>query len=394
MDTTEPTAAPEIAPDGGEALLAWLEKMRTDTPVWQDEAGAWHVFRAADVRRVSTDAQLFSSDTTRLTSPGDQAPPGTLLVIDPPEHRKLRRLVSQAFTPKVVADLAPRITEVTRELLAGVEPDAEAFDLVDVLAYPLPVIVIAELLGVPAGDRALFRRWAEALMALQVDDPSTGEKLAVAIEEMEAYLNAQILDRRARPRDDLLTRLVEATIDGERLTDEEVGNFTALLLLAGHVTTTMLLGNVLLCLEDAPGVYERVRADRSLVEPLLEEVLRLRPPFPRVVRVTTADVEVAGTVIPADSIVWAWVVSANYDEREFGDPDRFDLDRTPNAHAAFGHGIHFCLGAPLARLEGRIALDLLFERFEHLRVAPGADVPFHAGGVFGVQQLPVTTTAR
>jgi cytochrome P450 len=155
----------------------------------------------------------------------------------------------------------------------------------------------------------------------------------------------------------------------------------------------MLLGNVLLCLDDAPGVYERVRADPSLVGPLLEEVLRLRPPFPRVVRVTTADVEVAGTVIPADSIVWAWVVSANYDEREFADPARFDLHRKGGAHAAFGHGIHFCLGAPLARLEGRIALELLFERFEHLRVTPGAEVPFHAGGVFGVQQLPITTTA-
>jgi cytochrome P450 len=393
VDTTELTAAPEIAPDGGASLLTWLEKMRADTPVWRDDAGAWHVFRSADVRRVSTDAQLFSSDTTRLTSPGDQAPPGTLLVIDPPEHRKLRRLVSQAFTPKVVADLEPRITELTRELLAEVKPDATEFDLVDVLAYPLPVIVIAELLGVPATDRALFRGWAEALMALQVDDPSTGEKLAIAIEEMEAYLNAQIADRRAQPRDDLLTRLVESSIDGERLTDEEVGNFTALLLLAGHVTTTMLLGNVLLCLEDAPGVYERVRAEPSLVEPLLEEVLRLRPPFPRVVRVTTADVEVAGTVIPADSIVWAWVVSANYDEREFAGPARFDLTRKAGAHAAFGHGIHFCLGAPLARLEGRIALELLFERFEHLRIAPGADVPFHAGGVFGVQQLPVTTTA-
>jgi cytochrome P450 len=393
VDTTELTAAPEIAPDGGASLLTWLEKMRADTPVWQDEAGAWHVFRSADVRRVSTDAQLFSSDTTRLTSPGDQAPPGTLLVIDPPEHRKLRRLVSQAFTPKVVADLEPRITELTRELLAAVEPGATEFDLVDVLAYPLPVIVIAELLGVPAEDRALFRGWAEALMALQVDDPSTGEKLAIAIEEMEAYLNARIAERRAQPRDDLLTRLVESAIDGERLTDEEVGNFTALLLLAGHVTTTMLLGNVLLCLDDAPGVYERVRADPSLVGPLLEEVLRLRPPFPRVVRVTTADVEVAGTVIPADSIVWAWVVSANYDEREFADPARFDLHRKGGAHAAFGHGIHFCLGAPLARLEGRIALELLFERFEHLRVTPGAEVPFHAGGVFGVQQLPVTTTA-
>jgi cytochrome P450 len=393
VDTTELTAAPEIAPDGGASLLTWLEKMRADTPVWQDEAGAWHVFRSADVRRVSTDAQLFSSDTTRLTSPGDQAPPGTLLVIDPPEHRKLRRLVSQAFTPKVVADLEPRITELTRELLAAVEPGATEFDLVDVLAYPLPVIVIAELLGVPAEDRALFRGWAEALMALQVDDPSTGEKLAIAIEEMEAYLNARIAERRAQPRDDLLTRLVESAIDGERLTDEEVGNFTALLLLAGHVTTTMLLGNVLLCLDDAPGVYERVRADPSLVGPLLEEVLRLRPPFPRVVRVTTADVEVAGTVIPADSIVWAWVVSANYDEREFADPARFDLHRKGGAHAAFGHGIHFCLGAPLARLEGRIALELLFERFEHLRVTPGAEVPFHAGGVFGVQQLPITTTA-
>jgi cytochrome P450 len=384
-------APPDIAADGGAALLAWFERMRADRPVWQDDTGAWHVFRYADVQSVSTDSGRFSSDATRLDPNGEPPPPGTLLVIDPPTHRTLRRLVSQAFTPRMVAGLAPRIAEVTADLLAELAPDETEFDLIDALAYPLPVIVIAELLGVPAADRTLFRRWADSLMSLHVDDPSTGLDVWETIQEMDAYLLAQTLDRRAHPRDDLISQLVLAEVDGVRLTDEEVINFTALLLLAGHVTTTMLLGNALLCLDENPAVLRAVCADRSLVPAVLEEVLRLRPPFPRVARVTTEDVEVAGTVIPASSMVWPWVLSANRDERQFPDATRFDPYRvSTTGHAAFGHGVHYCLGAPLARLEGRIALTMLLERFGELRLTPGSPVPFHTGGVFGVRQLSLT----
>jgi cytochrome P450 len=330
------------------------------------------------VQRVSTDAQVFSSAV------GDDPPPGTLLLIDPPEHRKLRRLVSQAFTAKTIADLRPRIESLTRELLAAI-PDGAPFDLVDTLAYPLPVIVIAELLGVPAADRDLFRDWAEALMALQTDDPSTGERLAVAIEEMDAYLHAQVRDRQGAPGTDLICALVHTSHDGEHLTAEEVVNFTALLLLAGHVTTAMLLGSTLLCLDEHPSAYRALRDDPALIDPMLEEVLRLRPPFPRVVRAATRDVEVAGTIIPSGSAVWAWLLSADRDERRFTAPDTFDIHRVPNAHAAFGHGIHYCLGAPLARLEARIAVRLLLERFPRLRVL--GEPQYYAGGVFGVRTL-------
>jgi cytochrome P450 len=385
--TTQLTTAPEIAVDGGRSLLAWLERMRADTPVWQDDTGAWHVFRYTDVHAVSTDSQRFSSETTRLDSNGDPPPPGTLLIIDPPAHRTLRRLVSQAFTPRMVAGLAPRITELTTELLAAV-PGPE-FDLIDALAYPLPVIVIAELLGVPAADRDMFRRWADSLMALHVDDPTTGQLLAETIQEMDAYLLAQTKDRRAHPRADLISQLVLAEVDGTRLTDEEVINFTALLLLAGHVTTTMLLGNAMLCLDENPTVQKAARVDPSLVPAILEEALRLRPPFPRVARVTNTDVEVAGTVIPAASMVWPWILSANRDHTQFDRPDSFDPHRS-TPHAAFGHGIHYCLGAALARLEARIALTELLTRFGELRLTPGHPVPFHAGGVFGVRQLRLT----
>jgi cytochrome P450 len=385
--TAQLTLPPEIAPDGGRSLLTWFERMRAENPVWQDETGAWHVFRFADVHTVSTDSARFSSDATRLDPDGGPPPPGTLLVIDPPAHRMLRRLVSQAFTPRMVAGLEPRIVEVTAELLDAV--DGPEFDLIDALAYPLPVIVIAELLGVPTADRELFRRWADRLMSLHVDDPTTGEQVWETIQEMDAYLLAQTLDRRAHPRDDLISQLVLAEVDGTRLTDEEVINFTALLLLAGHVTTTMLLGNALLCLDENPAVLRAAAADPSLVPAVLEEVLRLRPPFPRVARVTTEDVEVAGTVIPASSMVWPWVLSANRDERQFTAPNRFEVGRS-NPHAAFGHGVHYCLGAPLARLEGRIALTMLLARFAEPRLTPGRAVPFHAGGVFGVRQLSLT----
>ena len=379
-------AGPPSSADGGTALFAWLRTMRDEHPVWRDSYGMYHVFRYDDVRAVLADHERFSSDRTRLMG---QQPfgQGGITMIDPPEHRHQRRLITAAFTPASIAALEPRIAAIADELLDALPgPD---FDLVEHLAYPLPVIVIAELLGIPPGDRDLFRTWSDRLMSLQVPDftdPSLARRVAEAMAEMNAYLREHCAERRTRPRDDLLSRLVHAEVDGARLEEEQVVNTASLLLLAGHVTTTVLIGNTVLCLAEAPEAERRVRADVSLVPQALEESMRLRSPFMQAGRVTTRDVELAGETIPANRFVMAWLLSANHDERQFTDPELFDLDRRLTGQLAFGHGVHFCLGAQLGRLEGRIALERLLGRFTELRPAKLA---FYESQIFGVREMHV-----
>jgi cytochrome P450 len=389
---TQPRTLPPLHRDGGHTLLAWLREMRADYPVWRDQYGMWHVFRYADIKRVTSDPELFSSNAARVVPSMRTLAEGMLTQIDPPLHRKLRRLVSQAFTPRVVAGLAPRIDEVTHELLDATGGSRE-LDLVSDPAYPLPVIVIAELLGLPISDRELFRAWAARLFDMTVEDPNDPELMPLveeAMGEMRAYLLEVCQDRRARPREDLISKLASAEVDGERLTDNEVVGFSTVLLIAGHITTTILLGNTMLCLDEHPHVQDELHADRSLVPAALEEVLRYRSPFTQLGRVTMRETELSGTVIPPDVFVVAWLLSANRDEEVFADPDRFDIHRAPNDHLAFGHGIHFCLGAPLARLEAKIALNILLDRYAEIHIRPGAQIEFYPRGIFGARCIPLT----
>lgn len=387
---TMPAAQRPRISHGGQALLKWLDEMRESQPVWRDGFGIFHVFRHADVQRVMADYATFSSDINRLRPGGDPFSAGSLMLTDPPEHRKLRRLISQAFSPKMSADMKPRIAELTEELLDDIEEDE--FDLVEKFAHPLPIMVIAELLGIPIHDRGLFRTWADRLIALHVDDPTDveiGRMVGEAMREMGEYVQIHVRKRRADPQDDLVSKLIAAEVDGERLTDAEIVNTSCLLLLAGQITSTMALGNTFLCFRDAPDAERAVRADFSLLGPAFEEVLRLRPPLTQAARLTTTDVEVAGTLIPAGSLVINWLLSANYDERQFPNPYRFDLTRSPNRHFAFGHGIHHCLGAPLARVEGRVALELLLRRFSEITIDPDAELSYYEDPMFGVKSLPV-----
>lgn len=389
--TTELRTLPPTTEDGGHTLLAWLREMRDSHPVWRDQYGMWHVFRYADIERVTSDPALFSSNESRVIPSMRTIAEGMLTQVDPPLHRKLRRLVSQAFTPKVVEGLAPRIIQVTNELLDATS--GEELDIVTDLAYPLPVIVIAELLGLPISDRELFRAWAARLFDMSVEDPNDPELMRLideAMAEMRAYLLQACLDRRARPREDLISKLATAEVDGERLTDNEVVGFSTVLLIAGHITTTILLGNTVLSLDEHPDALDELRADRPLVPAALEEVLRYRSPFTQLGRVTMREAELSGQVVPPDVFVVAWLLSANRDERVFADPDRFDLHRSPNHHVAFGHGIHFCLGAPLARLEAKIALNILLDRFAEIHVRPGAQLEFYSRGIFGARGVPIT----
>ncbi|MEV0143565.1 MULTISPECIES: cytochrome P450 [unclassified Nonomuraea] len=383
----------------------WLRGPRSGPPVEYDtRTGMWNVYGYPETHDILGDPTTFSSDTMRVLPKGlmpdseEFSMAGFITQIDPPEHGKLRKLVSSAFTRKVVADLEPRIAALTHELLDAAR-DRGGLELVTDLAYPLPVIVIAELLGVPSGDRALFKQWADALFqrdsTISLNEPV--EKQSVDIQatlkpwkEMSAYLAGHAEERRRRPRADLLTRLVEAEVDGEHLPDDQVVNFAIILLLAGHITTTLLLGNTVLCLDAFPEQQDKVRADRASVPAVIEESLRLLPPFAALGRATTRETELGGVTIPADQLVMVWLGAANRDPRQFADPGVFDPGRDPNPHLAFGRGIHFCLGAPLARLEGRVALNILLDRLDPLRTDPEDPPRFiPTPTMTGVARLPL-----
>ncbi|MFJ7250491.1 cytochrome P450 [Kitasatospora sp. NPDC098652] len=391
MSTGETVRMP-LFTDGGAELLEWMRRMRDEQPLWQDERGHYFVFRYDDVQEVFSDPARFSSNIGRLMPVfGEEKLSANLPWQDPPDHRKLRQLVSQAFTPKTVAALRPRIGEIVQELLAAAPDDT--FDFVEYLAYPLPVIVIAELLGISPADRAFFRQCADRLLGIRADDSESDQAAAQAIadttKELDEYLVAEVRRRRSdRSTGDVLGALAAAELDGQRLTDLQVATFAALLLNTGHITTTLLLGNTLLCLGDTPEAEARIRADRSLVPAALEEVVRWRPPFPRALRIATEELELAGGVIPANGIVMPSILSANHDERQFREPERFDIDRDPNRHVGFGHGIHFCLGAPLARLETEIALNGLMDAFTELRAT--GDAVFHDSEFYGVKKMTVS----
>ena len=252
--------------------------------------------------------------------------------------------------------------------------------------------MIAELLGLPVSDRELFRSWADRLFDEQfadLSDPDLGRKIDDAMRDMLAYLHEHCQLRRAHPRDDLISELTGVELDGAQLTDDEVVNFSLLLLVAGHITTTALLGNAVLCFDENPGVLAELVADRSLLPRAVEEVLRYRCPFTQIGRVTTVEAELSGQLVPADALLTPWLLSANRDEREFTDPGWFDIHRAANHHVAFGHGIHFCIGQLLARMEGRIALGVLLDRYTSIRCDPQVPMTFYGRGIFAARNVPV-----
>lgn len=366
------------------------EAMRRDQPVFQDQqSGVWHVFLYDDVHRVLAEHATFSSrmggDNPSETG---QLFAASLINTDPPRHRQLRSLVTQAFTPRAVEALGPRISEITDELL-GPAAAGGTMDLIKELAYPLPVIVIAELMGIPAADRDRFKQWSDLIVS-QAQHSDDGSGPGADHRDMTEYFLGMIEERRRRPGNDLISKLLEAEIDGQHLSVIELLGFCALLLVAGNETTTNLIGNAVLCFSENPGTVERLSADPALLPDAIEEVLRYLSPVQSMYRVAAVDATLGGHRIPAGSPLVAWIGSANRDGLQFPDPDVFDVGRAPNRHLAFGQGIHFCLGAPLARLEARIALQAVISRLPGLAVAP--DTPLERVGstiIYGLKELPV-----
>lgn len=383
----------------------WLYGRRPEQPVEFDEKmNAWNIYGYPEAIEVLSDPGTFSSHMARLLPMGadESFTEGDLLQTDPPDHRELRKLVSHAFTPKVVADLEPRITAITHELLDAVAGQDE-FDLMTSLAYPLPVTVVAELLSIPNSDRHLFERWMTEMVhslgdVSMEDDAEDQERIFEAtmapMRKMLEYLREHTAECRRRPHEDLLGRLIQADLNGQRLTDNHIVNFAKMVLIAGYLTTTMLIGNTVLCLDSYPDQEARVRKDRSLVPGLLEESMRFLSPVAATYRATAKDVEIAGQRLSADQMVMVWFGAANRDDRQFAEPEVFDMTRSPNPHLGFGRGIHFCLGGPLARMEGRVALNVLFDRFPELVTDPDRPPTFMPGfDTTGVSTLPLRTSS-
>jgi cytochrome P450 len=368
------------------------KQMRTASPLLHvPQFGLWMVFDYDGVKRAINDPAEFSS----AAAAGGGTPFDWLIFSDPPRHTKWRAIIMRAFTPRMVASLETRIQDLSGQLLRPFIECGE-MDLATDYAAQLPLMVIAEMLGIPLADRPQFKRWSDAILGLaNTITGGEGAHLAAnmwraATMEMRPYLAAQLELRHAIPTDDLLSRLVTAEVDGERLTEDEILGFFQLLLLAGSETTTNLINNAVLCFTERRDQYDRVKAAPDLIPSAIEEVLRYRSPLQAVFRQTTCDVTMYGQTIPKGSLVLPMIGSANRDPSHFAEPDRFDIARDPNPHVAFGHGPHFCLGAPLARLEAKIALEDLLSQLDEVQLA--SDEPWEprdALHVHGPTRLPI-----
>jgi cytochrome P450 len=358
--------------------FAWYAKMRREAPVFYDtEQQSWMVFRYEDVKYVFGNWQLFSS---KVPHPPEQTDfTQSLNFTDPPKHRSLRSLVAKVFTARRVEELAPRITQITQELIDQVQAQ-HRMDFVHDLAIPLPVIVIAEILGVPVADRADFKRWSDGIVVL---DPA-------ALKAMADYFRHLLAERRKQPGKDLISDLIAAHEAGETLTAQELVDFCIVLLVGGNETTTNLLGNAILCFHEYPEAYERLKQDPNLLPLAIEEVLRYRSSIQGIERFTKVETQLGGQTIPPGQRVTVWMGSANRDAVQFDRAEEFVVDRDPNPHVAFGNGIHFCLGAPLARLEAAIVLRAVLERLPNLQIDPAATLEFiPTTDVHGLTSLPV-----
>ncbi len=368
-----------------------FEKMRVEHPViYSEEMRMWQVFRYEDVSQAITNHADFSS--TIMGASGVSVLKDTLIATDPPDHRKLRNLVNLAFTPKSVARLSGRITEITQELLDEVLPRGE-MDIVPEIAFPLPAKVIAEMIGVPGEDWDIFKRWALIgdTEGRRVQDDGTTEMSLKG--ELSIYFADLLKERRKTPREDLITSLSNARINGEQLSDREIIDFCILLLLAGQETTKNLIANAILCFTDHPDAMQKLIREPALMPGAIEEVVRYLPPAWFVLRLTTKEIELSGQRIPAHKPVMAWLASANRDPEQFPDPNRFDIQRTPNRHIGFGHGIHFCVGAPLARVEAQIVLPMMLHQLKGLQRVKDVPIKVSRGLVFIIRNLPVTFDA-
>ena len=390
MDLVSRTLTKTVRPLAMRALLAWeriesgvaydplspglranpypvYEELRRKDPVHRMRLqDAWLLTDYADVDMVLRDNRRFNNAGREF----GYIPQVSMLDLDPPEHTRIRALLSHGFTPRAVAALEPRIRDTVDGLMANVQ-DKRRFDLIADLAFPLPVIVIAEMLGIPPEDREQFNEWSNVVSLIV--DPLLNERqvrqVQQAVDEVFTYFEAVAEERRRDPRDDLVSALVTAEVDGERLERDDLLVNLLLVLVAGNETTRNLIGNGVLALLQNPDEFQKLRADPELLDVAIDEFLRYDSPVQLDSRVAHEPIELRGKRIAPGQRVICILGAANRDPNAFPDPDRLDISRSAANHLAFGRGIHYCLGSPLARLEGRVAFEALLPRLGDLRLA-------------------------
>jgi cytochrome P450 len=352
-------------------------RLRAEDPVHWSPLGFWVLTRYDDVVAVLRDQRFAKEAMIAAVAARFGIAPGTIglsmLDRDPPDHTRLRSLVSKAFTPRVVERLRPRIQQIVDGLLDRVEGKG-TMDLIEEFAYPIPVMVICEMLGVPLEDHERFKTWsldlARGLDSIMLPvDSEVAIRSGIARQGLTDYFRALIRQRRASPRNDLLSALIAAEEAGDKLSEDELLASSILLLVAGHETTVNLIGNGTLALLRHPDQLRRLRENPGLIVGAVEELLRYDGPVQRTARMPSAEATIGGRTIKPGEMVMPFIGAADRDPAQFPDPDRLDIARADNRHVAFGMGIHFCLGAPLARVEGQIAINTLVQRLPKLALA-------------------------
>ncbi len=373
----------------------WLDpypvfaELRAEAPVlWHDDVKLWSVARHDDVMRISRDPATFCSGKGVLPTDRERDVSGaeSILFLDPPDHARYRKLVSPAFTPRRIAALEARVRDLARQLLDPISK-GDTVDVAPAIAEPLPMLVIAEMLGVPAEDRGRFKVWSDAMIEAATSPSDAAYSLAL---ELWEYFASRIDARRQEPADDLISVLAHATVDGEALTNAELNGFCMTLLVAGNETTRNLITGGIEALAHHPDQLRRLVADRSLVPTAVDEMLRWVTPVMNFARTAATDVDLGGERVEAGQMVFMLYGSANRDADAFGpSADTFDVGRQPNPHVSFGFGEHYCMGASLARLEARVLFDELLQRFSTVELA-GEPERLRSVLMRGLVHLPVT----
>ena len=401
-DTQKVKAFPEELTDPKAWLepFDWYQEMRDENPVrYDEERRSWDVFRYDDVKAILDDDENFSVDPANADYYDESATQGpellqnTMLFQDSPRHDELRSVVDDAFKPNNIREIEPRLNELADELLDGVLAEADGeMDIVSSLAYPYPVVTIAEVLGIPSDQRAQFKQWSNTLVETARTDEEQdeiAENQQQETQEMAQYFLQLIHQRRENPQDDLLSTIATTEgKDGTRMSDEEALGMCVLLLVAGNVTTTNLVTNAVRCFGNHD-LFDELRGDDEALMSAIDEALRYRSPVQTMARFATDDVTMHGKTIEEGDRVQLWLGSANRDERKFEDADTFKPDRTPNQHLGFGSGTHYCLGSSLARLEAKTVLSKLLDRLESVELVETDLTPTRSTFVYGVESLPV-----